>query len=101
MNNRQYIEEESNVDRDILGPPISMAEFDKALKRLNRANNKATGTDNIPAEILENLGEVTKEHLFKFISECYEEGMAPSDFINSITIEQFPFHPMLLKFVRS
>ena len=86
MNNRQYIEDECNVDRNMLGPTISRAEFDKALKRLNRPNNKATGTDNIPAEILKNLGEPTKEHLFKFISESYEEGTVPSDFIDSRTI---------------
>ena len=68
----------------MLGPKIYMAEFDNALKSLN--NNKVTGTYNFRVEILKTLGGATTEILFKFISECHEEGTVPPDFIDSRTI---------------
>lgn len=49
-------------------------------------DKKATGIDDIPAEILKNLDEYTKSLLFKIINECYETGKLPKDFIKSKSI---------------
>lgn len=85
VNERDILEEESNVDVDMIGPPISKEEFNSALNDLN--NGKAVGTDNIPAEILKEIGESTKGYLFKLIKEYYEEGTEPpTDLLNSKTV---------------
>jgi hypothetical protein len=51
----EYIEKENMVDEDKKGPPISWREFETSIRCLQ--DNKATGPDNIPAELLTNMGE--------------------------------------------
>ncbi|KAI5755057.1 hypothetical protein M8J77_013699 [Diaphorina citri] len=84
LNEDEYVEKEENVDFNSKGPSIIIEEFSKAMKDLN--DKKATGLDEIPGEILKNLDEKTEEALFKIISNCYEGGTLPDDFIKSKTI---------------
>uniref|UniRef100_A0A8D9DT62 Craniofacial development protein 2 n=1 Tax=Cacopsylla melanoneura TaxID=428564 RepID=A0A8D9DT62_9HEMI len=83
-NEDQYIENEEEVGNNMKGPPIDENEFNKALKEIS--DRKATGVDGIPAEILKSLDDKTKKSLFKIISNAYENGSLPSDFIQSRTI---------------
>ena len=55
-----------------------------ALKELK--DKKATGVDDIPAELLKSLDEKTRLSLFQIISDMYEHGSLPSDFTQSKTI---------------
>jgi hypothetical protein len=59
----KYLENEIDVELDFKGPEILKSEFNKSLKEL--ANNKATGIDSIPIEILRNTGEKTEDQVFK------------------------------------
>ena len=79
-----YLENEEEVETDAVGPKILKSEFTKALKELS--NRKATGTDSIPAEILKNMGEKTKDLLFDIVQECYCYGNLPPDFVKSKTL---------------
>ncbi|KAI5739387.1 hypothetical protein M8J77_018683 [Diaphorina citri] len=83
-NEEDYIEKEEDVDKDSLGPEILRSEFNKSLKELT--DKKATGIDQIPAEVLKNLGRKTEDKLFNIINNCYNNGTIPSDFIKSKTI---------------
>ena len=59
------------VDNDEKGPMILRSEVDWAIR--NMKNKKATGIDDIPAELLKTLGEEGKE-LWNLCSLIYEEG---------------------------
>lgn len=83
-NKEDYIENEIDVEDDSKGPEIMRSEFDKALKELTE--KKAAGIDDIPAELLKNMGEEYEEKLYKIIKECYNTGTLPPDFIKSKTI---------------
>lgn len=84
VNEEDYIENEDSVDVDFKGPEILKSEFTKSLKDL--CDKKATGVDNIPAEILKNLDSNTEKLLFDVIKECYNKGTLPEDFVKSKTI---------------
>lgn len=84
VNEEDYIENEDSVDVDFKGPEILKSEFTKSLKDL--CDKKATGVDNIPAEILKNLDSNTEKLLFDVIKECYNKGTLPDDFVKSKTI---------------
>lgn len=79
-----YIESELNVHEDSKGPEILWSEFNKALSDLT--DKKATGIDNIPAELLKNIDDKTKSQLFEFTKDCYINGKLPNDFVKSKTI---------------
>jgi hypothetical protein len=79
-----YLEHEEEVNPDYKGPSLIKTEFDYALITLT--DKKATGIDDISAELLKNLDEHTKSLLFKIINECYETGKLPKDFIKSKSI---------------
>jgi len=70
-----YIEKEEYVDIDTRGPYILKEEFEQALRELN--DRKTTGMDKIPAEIVKNLDEDTKNSLFNILSKAYEYGNNP------------------------
>lgn len=78
-----YIEKEEDVNTDTKGPCI-LKEFERALRELS--DKKATGIDKIPAEIVKNLDEDTKNSLFKILNDSYEYGVIPADFTHSKTI---------------
>ena len=65
-------------DKNELGDPILRSEFETALKELK--NNRASGIDNIQAEILKNPGEKALDRLFKLIGKIYKFGIIPKDF---------------------
>lgn len=81
-----YLEHEEEVNSHCKGPSLIRIEFDCALTTLT--HKKATGIDDMPAEILKNLDEHTQSRLFKIINECYETGNLPKDILKrkSITI---------------
>uniref|UniRef100_A0A8D8RMY9 Craniofacial development protein 2 n=1 Tax=Cacopsylla melanoneura TaxID=428564 RepID=A0A8D8RMY9_9HEMI len=83
-NQEDYIEKEEHVNENMKGDKITEEEFYEALVYLN--DKKATGADGIPAEILKNMDQKTEKSLFDIITECYENGTIPLDFIQSKTI---------------
>jgi hypothetical protein len=76
-----YMESEEDVNMNKLGPVITREEFHKVLKDLR--DKKATGTDEIPAEVLKNLDTETTKKLFNIITDCYEKGKISKDFFTS------------------
>ena len=74
------IEDESEVDEDEKGPSILQCEVEKAIKDMKRG--KATGDDNIPADILKILGDLGMKNLTKMINHIYETGEWPEDFLD-------------------
>lgn len=81
QNENDYIEREEHVDEDEKGPSITKEEFETALKTLSE--KKATGIDEIPAEMLKCMNESTKDKMFKIVNDCYETGEIPKDFVQS------------------
>lgn len=77
----KYIEKEKDVNPDELGPPITRDEFNFAMRNLSE--KKATGVDEIPAEILKNIDDNTKDELFRILKQCYQTGILPTEFIKS------------------
>ena len=82
--NGKIIEEEILVDNDEKGPMILRSKVDWAIR--NMKNKKATGIDDIPAELLKALSEEGKEELWNLCSLIYEEGYWPTDFNTTIMI---------------
>ena len=66
------VEPEGEVDTDEKGPYISQSEVEKAIKEMR--NNKATGDDDVPGEVLKLLGEVGLKIMIKLINTLYESG---------------------------
>lgn len=64
------------------GPDIIREEVEEAIKFLK--NNKSEGIDNIPAEIIKNLGERATKELFHICQEIYNTGEWPKDFTKTI-----------------
>ncbi|XP_008184880.1 uncharacterized protein LOC103309928 [Acyrthosiphon pisum] len=75
------IENIIEANKDDLGPIITKCEFTKALKELKQG--KAAGIDNIPAELLKNVGKYTEHKLFEMIEKIYRDGNIPKDFTKS------------------
>jgi hypothetical protein len=66
----QTVPVEHDVDFAVLNAPITRTEVSEAILRAKLG--KATGFDNIPAEVLRN--GVCSDLLFKIISHCFEKG---------------------------
>src|ERR1043165_833317 len=49
-------------------------------------NNKAEGMDNIPIEILRNLGDRATDELVRICQDIYRTGVWPEDFLQTIVI---------------
>jgi len=79
-----YIEREEDVNPDQREPNITRDEFDVALRCLK--DKKSTGVDKIATEVLKTLYETTANQLFTIITDCYENGILPVEFIKSKTI---------------
>uniref|UniRef100_A0A8D8R613 Craniofacial development protein 2 n=1 Tax=Cacopsylla melanoneura TaxID=428564 RepID=A0A8D8R613_9HEMI len=69
---------ENNVNIEDNEHEISRKEFDDALKKLK--DKKSPGIDEIPAELLKNAGNKTKDCLYQVICQIYEEGNILEDF---------------------
>ena len=72
---RLTLEEKSGVEEDNLGPGILDTEIERALRDMKA--RKAVGVDNIPCELLKNLGRDGKRVLYELIRRIYEEGCWP------------------------
>ena len=81
---RLNLEEESAVEEDSLGPGILDAEIEGALRDMKA--RKAVGVDNIPCELLKNLGRDGKRRFFELVRRIYEEGCWPEDFVKTVII---------------
>ena len=78
------LEEESEVEEDYLGPGTLDAEIEKALRDMKA--RKAVGADNIPCELLKNLGRDSKKSFFELVRRIYEEGCWPEDFVKTVLV---------------
>lgn len=72
-----YFENE-DVNINEKGLAITRKELYKALNDLT--NKIATGVNEIPAEVLQNLDNATTEKLSNIITDCYERGKISSDY---------------------
>ena len=72
------LENAQEVDEDDIGDKITKDEFDRALNDIN--NNKAPGVDEIPVELLKNMGKKARHILYEMINEIYETGEMHSDY---------------------
>jgi retron-type reverse transcriptase len=80
----EIMEDSYMGDGEDLGPKVLREEVLAAINELK--NNKATGIDNIPAEILKGLGEKAMNELVRLCQEIYDTGRWPEDFLQSIMI---------------
>jgi len=69
---------------DDRGPEVLREEVLAAISDMK--NNKAEGVDNIPAEILKNLGEKATGELIRLCQDIYNTGKWPEDFLQTIMI---------------
>ena len=74
------IEREDVIDEDERGPSILTTEVEKAIKDMKR--NKATGDDDVPADLLKEIGNKGLKVITKLINKIYETGKWPKDFLN-------------------
>jgi len=63
---------------------ITELEVKSVIQKLSR--NKATGSDNIPAEFLQSLGERGLQVITKLMNKIYNTGIIPDDFLQNIFI---------------
>ena len=88
----QYVEElyddtRSSVDKSTDSHErcvISELEVNTVIQKLTR--NKATGSDNIPAEFLQSLGEKGIQMITRLMNLIYNTGILPDDFLRNIFI---------------
>jgi hypothetical protein len=76
----QTVPVEHDVDFAVLNAQIARTEVSEAILRAKLG--KATGFDNIPAEVLRN--GVCSDLLFKIISHCFGKGHIPKDWTKGI-----------------
>src|SRR6218665_2191734 len=83
-NDNQEVEEETPRNEEDIGPEVLVEEVRAAIKELK--NNKASGIDNIPAEMLRSLEEGAMTELTRICQDIYTTGVWPEDFLQSIII---------------
>ena len=83
-NNDMVVEEENEVPVDDKGPDLLAEEIIKALKSLT--NGKAEGIDNIPGELLKEMGPVAQQCLIEICKDIYSTGIWPEDFTQAVII---------------
>ena len=74
----------STEDADDLGPSLLREEIEQAIKEMK--TGKAEGIDNIPVEMIQNLGEKAKAELVKLCQQIYTSGEWPQDFMKTVII---------------
>ena len=84
------VETEEKVDTDEKGPYILQSEVEKAIKEMR--NEKATGDDEVPGDVLKLLGEGGLKIMTKLINTIYETGVWPKDFaeVTMIALKKKP-----------
>jgi len=73
------VEPEEEVDTDEKGSYILQSEVEKAIKEMR--NKKATGDNDIPADVLILLGDGGLKIIMKLINTIYETGEWSKDFM--------------------
>ena len=68
------------MEEDYLGPGTLDAEIKRALRDMKA--RRAVGVDNIPCELLKNLGRDVKERFYGLVRRINEEGCWPKNFVN-------------------
>lgn len=89
---KEYVTElftdERNVEHEVTnavtGPSITTEEVERAIK--NAKNRKATGPDEIPAEMLKLLEGKGKKLLLQLFNAIYNTGIIPNDWLQSTFI---------------
>lgn len=76
--NRTEVE---TIGAENTGPAINMVELERAIK--NSKNRKATGPDNIPAEVIKILENRGKQALLNLFNAIYNYGIIPEDWLKS------------------
>lgn len=75
--NESVLEKEETLEKDDKGEYILQSEFDAAVEYTK--NNKASGIDEIPVELIKNGGQVTKTKLYEICNEIYQKGVMIND----------------------
>lgn len=78
------VEEEEEIEEDEKGPSILRSEILSAISELKEG--KAVGVDEIPAEMVKNLGEKALQEIVDICQSMYEEGKWPDDFTRTVMI---------------
>ena len=78
------LEKLDDIDPDSIGPSVMRREVEKALEEMKAG--KSEGVDEIPAEMLQQLGEKGVMGLTDLCVLMYEKGEWPDDFLESIMI---------------
>lgn len=73
------LEPEEDIEEDDKGPGILQSEVEKAIRDMRR--RKATGDDDIPSDLLKELGEKGVKALTRLINKIYVTGEWPKDFL--------------------
>ena len=74
------------MDEDDKGPTILKSEVVKAIKDMQR--NKAIGEDNIPVNLLKELGDSGLKIMTALVNKIYMSGDWPKNFLYVTTIDQ-------------
>ncbi|KAI5728388.1 hypothetical protein M8J77_014772 [Diaphorina citri] len=78
------VENENECEHDKIGTKIEIWEVKKAIKELK--NNKALGSDGIPAEALKTLGISAVSRITELINKIYDTGIWPEDLVKTILV---------------
>src|SRR5688572_6866328 len=80
----QEREQEEAQTENSMGPKVMREEVLAAIRDMR--NGKAEGIDNIPIEILRNLGEKAMNEVVQLCQDIYNTGAWPRDFLQTIVI---------------
>ena len=72
------IEEEQDVEEEEKGPKLLKTEILAAISEMK--DGKAVGVDEVPAEMLKNLGEKAVQEVCEICQDIYEKGKWPDNF---------------------
>ena len=81
---KQEKEQEEAQTEDTIGPEVMKEEVLAAIEDMK--NGKAEGIDNIPIEMLRNLGEKAMNEVVQLCQDIYNTGEWPEDFRQTIVI---------------
>ena len=83
MEEQEREQEEAQAENS-MGPKVMREEVLAAIRDMK--NGKAEGIDNIPIEILRNLGEKAMNEVVQLCQDIYNTGVWPKDFLQTIVI---------------
>jgi len=76
--NNVNIKNITESNKEDIGQSITKSEIVKVLSELNQG--KAEGVDDVPAELLKNVGKDIEYKLFEIIEKMYRDGYIPENF---------------------